>query len=71
MISSADFDNWIQERGLYYPREWDPHYSALLSTNDKGEQPLRGGLLVGPSGRGLSGFREYDQLRALAPAEMK
>ncbi|MCA1574050.1 MAG: PIG-L family deacetylase, partial [Acidobacteria bacterium] len=51
-IRQADFANWIQERGLYYPKQWDEHYSALLSTHDPGEPPLTGGLLVGPYGKG-------------------
>ena len=33
-ITQADFANWIQERGLYYPKQWDAHYTALFSTND-------------------------------------
>ncbi|HSD46720.1 MAG TPA: PIG-L family deacetylase, partial [Pyrinomonadaceae bacterium] len=49
-ITQADFANWIQERGLYFPREWDPRYTAVLATSDKGEAPLRGGLLVAPYG---------------------
>ncbi len=51
-IAAADFKNWIQERGLYYPKEWDNHYEALLSSNDTGEQPLTGGLLVASYGKG-------------------
>ncbi len=51
-ITSADFRDWIQERGLYYPKEWDPHYSALFASSDKQESPLRGGLLVARHGRG-------------------
>jgi len=47
-----DFKNWIQERGLYYPREWDPQFHALLESNDPGEAPLKGGLLVADYGRG-------------------
>ena len=66
-ITQADFANWIQERGLYFPREWDPKYTAVLSTNDKGEPPLRGGLLVAEYGRGnyiYTSYVWYRQLRA-------
>jgi hypothetical protein len=69
-ITQADFANWIQERGLYYPKEWDPHYSALLSTNDPGEAPLTGGLLVAPYGKGAYIYTSmvwYRQLRAGVP----
>ncbi|MEP6740902.1 MAG: PIG-L family deacetylase [bacterium] len=51
-IKLGDFDNWIQERGLYYPKEWDNHFTALFSMNDSGEKPLTGGLLVGKYGKG-------------------
>jgi len=69
-ITQKDFANWVQERGLYFPREWDGHYTALLATSDKGEPPLRGGLLVAPYGRGnyiYTSFVWYRQLRAGLP----
>jgi hypothetical protein len=69
-ITSADFNNWIQERGLYYPKEWDPHYDALFASNDTGEQPLRGGLLVTRHGRGnyiYTSMVWYRQLAAGVP----
>jgi hypothetical protein len=69
-ITQADFANWVQERGLYFPKEWDSHYAALLSTNDKGEPPLRGGLLVAPYGKGnyiYTSLVWYRQLRAGIP----
>jgi LmbE family N-acetylglucosaminyl deacetylase len=69
-ITQKDFANWIQERGLYFPKEWDPKYTAVLSTNDKGEPPLRGGLLVAPYGRGnyiYTSYVWYRQLRAGLP----
>jgi hypothetical protein len=64
-IGPADFDGWVQERGLDFPSEWDTaHYTALLSLGDAGEAPLTSGLLVARYGRGvfvytgLSFFRE-------------
>jgi LmbE family N-acetylglucosaminyl deacetylase len=69
-ITQKDFANWVQERGLYFPREWDQQYTAVLSTNDKGEQPLKGGLLVAPYGRGnyiYTSYVWYRQLRAGLP----
>jgi hypothetical protein len=69
-ITQTDFANWVQERGLYFPREWDPHYATVLATSDKGEPPLRGGLLVAPYGRGnyiQTSFVWYRQLRAGLP----
>ena len=69
-ITQKDFANWTQERGLYFPREWDPKYAAVLATRDKGEPLLRGGLLVAPYGRGnyiYTSFVWYRQLRAGLP----
>ncbi len=69
-IGQADFKDWIQERGLNYPKEWDPHFSALFSTNDSGEAPLRGGLLVARYGKGnyiYTSMVWYRQLRAGVP----
>ena len=73
-ITQADFSNWVQERGLYFPREWDPRYTAVLATSDKGEQPLKGGLLVAPYGKGnyiYTSMVWYRQLRAGHPGGYK
>jgi LmbE family N-acetylglucosaminyl deacetylase len=69
-ITQKDFADWVQERGLYFPREWDPQYTAVLSTNDKSEPPLKGGLLVAAYGRGnyiYTSYVWYRQLRAGLP----
>ena len=69
-IGQEDFQGWIQERGLYYPREWDKQYHALLAANDPGEKPLTGGLLVADYGRGhyiYTSMVWYRQLRAGVP----
>ena len=64
-ITEKDFENWVQERGLYFPSEWDAHYTPLLSSNDPGESPTDGSLLVAPYGNGyfvytgLSFFRQF------------
>ena len=63
-ISQADFDGWVQERGLYFPSEWDAAYTPLLSMADPGEAQTKGSLLVAQHGdgyfvyTGLSFFRE-------------
>ena len=69
-ITQADFENWIQERGLYYPKEWDQSYQALLASADRGEAPLKGGLLVARYGRGnyiYTSMVWYRQLAAGVP----
>jgi hypothetical protein len=69
-MGPEDFANWIQERGLYYPKEWDPQFHALLQSNDPGEAPLKGGLLVADYGRGRYIYTSmvwYRELRAGVP----
>jgi hypothetical protein len=51
-IGPADWQGWVQERGLYFAHEWDPAYTPLLEMHDPGEAPLRGGLLVSRVGKG-------------------
>lgn len=64
-ITDADFDGWVQERGLYFLSEWDDAFVPLLEMNDEGEPPRRGSLLVAPVGEGLyvyaalSFFRQF------------
>ena len=48
-IGPADFEGWVQERGLYFLHSWDPRFVPLLEMADPGEAPLRGALLVGPA----------------------
>lgn len=63
-IVEKDFEGWVQERGLYFPNEWDAAFTPILSMNDKGESAKNGSLLVAPYGKGnyiytgLSFFRE-------------
>ncbi len=52
-INGHDFDGWVQERGLYFMDQWDSHYTPLLASNDPGEQPQKGGLLVAQYRQGL------------------
>ena len=69
-ITAADFSNWIQERGLYYPKQWDTHYTEIFSTSDPGEPPLIGGVLVAQHGKGnyiYTSMVWYRQLRAGVP----
>jgi LmbE family N-acetylglucosaminyl deacetylase len=63
-ITRADFDGWVQERGIYFPNEWDKHFTPILAFKDPGEPPLEGGILIAAHGRGnviytsLAWFRE-------------
>ncbi|MGV3696206.1 PIG-L family deacetylase [Flavobacterium sp.] len=66
-ITEDDFKGWKQEQGLYYPGEWDPAFTPILSANDKGEKPKNGALLIAKYGKGnyvytgLSFFRELPE----------
>jgi LmbE family N-acetylglucosaminyl deacetylase len=66
-ITQADFEHWIQERGLYFAEKWDPRYTPLFVTNDPGEPPSQGGTLYARHGQGayvMTNFSWFRQLPA-------
>ncbi len=65
VITARDFEGWVQERGLYFPSEWDSRYEAILETNDPGEKPLSGGLLYTRHGKGVYIYTSYVWFREL------
>ncbi len=73
-LGPADFEGWVQERGLYFPDQWDERYQAPLEMADTGEPPSRGGLLAAPLGRGLyihTSLSFFRQLRAGVPGAFR
>lgn len=64
-ITSKDFDGWVQERGLYFPGSWDERYTAILSSNDPGEEAHDGGMLVAEYGKGHYVYTGYSFFREL------
>jgi len=73
-ILPADFDGWVQERGLYFADQWDPQYAALLSCHDQGEAPQKGGLLFTRYGKGgfiYTGYSFFRQLPEGVPGALK
>ncbi|QCR23347.1 PIG-L family deacetylase [Pontibacter sp. SGAir0037] len=69
-ISKADFENWVQERGLYFPNQWGSEFDAILSSNDPDEPARNGGLLVARYGKGhyvYTGYSWFRQLPAGVP----
>ncbi len=53
-ITAADFENWFQERGAYFPSTWDEaHFESILAFNDPGEAPLKSGVLIARHGKGF------------------
>lgn len=63
-LTAADWERWVQERGLYFGGSWGPELTPLLALQDPGEEEVLGGLLIAPLGAGtyvytgLSFFRE-------------
>ena len=69
-LGAADFEGWVQERGLYFASKWDERYQPVFAMNDPGEEPLRGGLLVARHGKGTfvyTGLAFFRQLPAGVP----
>lgn len=64
-ITQADFEGWVQERGLNFADQWDPKYVSVLESHDPGEEPLKGGMLYTPYGKGVYIFSAYDWFREL------
>lgn len=69
-LTDADFEGWVQERGLYFAASWDAAWTPLLRMNDPGEKPLDGSLLVSQYGQGTivyTGLSFFRQLPAGVP----
>ncbi|HBL25631.1 MAG TPA: hypothetical protein DD490_02220 [Acidobacteria bacterium] len=69
-IRADDWNGWVQERGLYFARTWDPAYKPLLAMKDPDGPDLQGGLLVAPLGKGhyvYTGLAFFRQLPAGVP----
>lgn len=69
-LSQSDFEGWVQERGLYFPSEWDAAFTPIFSCNDPGEEPAKGSLLVARYGNGwyvYTGLSFFRQLPAGVP----
>lgn len=64
-ITNADFEGWVQERGLYFADRWDSRYQSVLESHDPGEEPLPGGELYVKYGKGAYIFSAYDWFREL------
>ncbi|MEO6970303.1 MAG: PIG-L family deacetylase [Chthoniobacterales bacterium] len=64
-ITAQDFAGWVQERGLYFPDQWDAAWTPILSSNDPGEPPRDGGLLVTRCDKGWFVYTGYSWFREL------
>ena len=66
-IGAADFDGWVQERGLNFPKTWDEAWLPMLGMKDSGERKQhQGSLLFTSYGKGdfvYCSLSLYRQLR--------
>ncbi len=69
-ITDSDWDNWVQERGLYFPMAWDANYQTFVSMADPGEAPFTSGILMSKYGEGTFLYTSlvfYRQIGAQVP----
>jgi hypothetical protein len=64
-ITLADFDGWVEQRGSKFWTTWDPAYSTMISTFDKGQAPQSGGWLTAKYGKGTYTYFAYALHRQL------
>jgi LmbE family N-acetylglucosaminyl deacetylase len=64
-ITAADFDGWVQERGLYFAADWDARYTPLFAAHDPGAADLKGSTLVARHGKGTYVFTALAFFRQL------
>jgi len=64
-IGPADFEGWVQERGLYFAHVWDAAYTPLLSAADPGEGAKDGGFLAADLGQGKYAYCAWALFRQL------
>ena len=64
-ITTADFANWVEERGHGFPQSWAPQYTAPTEMHDTNQDPQRGGLLYAPFGKGTYIYTAYAFFRQM------
>jgi LmbE family N-acetylglucosaminyl deacetylase len=73
-ISGRDFEGWVQERGIYYATDTDPHFEKPLLMHDPGEKDQAGSLIIARYGSGnfvYTGLSFFRQLPAGVPGAFK
>ncbi len=69
-IENDDFNNWVQERGLYFPRSWSNKFEPHIEFSDYDKIITKGGLLTASYGNGkiiYTGLSFFRQLPAGVP----
>ena len=65
VIGPADFDGWVQERGIYFADTWDAKYQTPFETHDTGDKDLKGSLLYVRYGKGAYVYTSFSWFREL------
>jgi LmbE family N-acetylglucosaminyl deacetylase len=65
VITQADFNGWIQERGTYFADTWDPKYQTPFETHDTGDKDLKGALLYTRYGKGAYIYTSFAWFREM------
>ncbi|MET3319468.1 UNVERIFIED_ORG: LmbE family N-acetylglucosaminyl deacetylase [Peribacillus simplex] len=69
-ITTDDWNNWVQERGLYFPMKWDERFETFISMADPNEEPFDGGILMANYGKGTYLYTNlvlYRQIQSQVP----
>ncbi|HTW23243.1 MAG TPA: PIG-L family deacetylase [Candidatus Baltobacteraceae bacterium] len=69
-ITMADFEGWVQERGIYFWGTWGPEYHPVIGFTETGEPEAKGGLVYARDGKGLyiyTGISFFRELPAGVP----
>ena len=70
LIDASAWEEWVQERGLYFSEKHDARYQPLLAMRDPGEEIATGSTLIAPYGDGTylyTGLALYRQLSRYHP----
>lgn len=73
-ITDSDFEDWVQERGLYFATDVAEQYSAPLEMQDPDEPSSKGSLIYAKFGEGsyvYTGISFFRQLPAGVPGAIK
>lgn len=73
-ITTADFSGWVQERGIYFADGFGSDYKPVLAMHDKGEDDLKGSVIVTTEGKGrfiYTGLVFFRQLPAGVPGAFR
>jgi len=74
IIQASDYDNWVQERGLYFLSKVDDNYRKVFKGNDPNEKESDGILITCQYGKGTftyTGIAFFRQLPAGVPGAYK